>query len=103
MGAYKIVFSPFANRDLERIVHYISSDNPDAAEHLAQKLVYRALSLAEPGTARIGSRLEKRPDVRKLVEGNYLIFYRIFPEQDKVRILRFWHAARSPSRLRLNV
>jgi plasmid stabilization system protein ParE len=74
MGAYKIVFSPYADRDLERIFRYISRDNPDAAERLGQKLINRALSLAEPGSALIGSRLQKRPDVRKLIEGNYLIF-----------------------------
>ena len=103
MGAYTIVFSPYADRDLERIVRYISRDNPVAADRLGQKLIDRALSLTESGSALIGSRLYKRPDVRKLIEGNYLIFYRVFPEQNKVRVLRFWHAARSPSRLRLNV
>jgi addiction module RelE/StbE family toxin len=103
MGAYKIVFSPYANRDLESIVRYISRDNPDAASRLGQKLTSRALSLAEPGTAQIGSKLQKRPNVRKLVEGNYLIFYRVFPEHGKVRILRFWHAARDPNWLNLNV
>jgi len=41
--------------------------------------------------------------MRKLVEGNYLIFYRIFPEQKKVRILRFWHAARDSKSLRVDV
>jgi addiction module RelE/StbE family toxin len=103
MGAYKVVFSPYADRDLERIVRYISRDNPGVAENLGRKLISRALSLAEPGSALIGSRLQKRPDVRSLIEGNYLIFYRVFPEHDKVRILRFWHAARNPKRLYLNV
>ena len=90
MGAYKIVFSPYADRDLERIVPYISCDNSDAAKNLGQKLINRALSLAEPGSALIGSRLQKSPNVRRLVEGTYPIFYRVFPEHDKIRILRFW-------------
>jgi hypothetical protein len=45
--------------------------------------------------------LPKRPSVRKLIEGNYLILYRILPEQNKVRVLRFWHAARNRARLDL--
>jgi len=103
MGAYKIVFAPHADRDLDRIVRYVRRDNPEAAERLGQRLIDRAVSLTEQGTAQMGSVIRKRPGVRRLVEGNYLIYYRIFPEQDKVRILRFWHAAQSPRRLRTNV
>jgi toxin ParE1/3/4 len=103
MGAFKIIFSPYADHDLEQIVSYVAKDNPAAADKLGQKLIDRALSLAVAGNAQMGSRLRNRPDVRKLIEGNYLIFYRVFPERDKVRILRFWHAARNPKRLALNV
>ncbi len=51
----------------------------------------------------MGSRLRKRPDIRKLVEGNYLIYYRVFAEREKMRSLRFWHAARNPQQLNLDV
>jgi len=101
MGAFKVVFSPHANRDLEQIVGYVTKDNPAAADKLGQKLIDRAFSLVAAGNAQMGSRLRNRPDVRKLVEGNYLILYRLFPTQNKVRILRFWHAAQNPDRLRL--
>jgi len=37
--------------------------------------------------------------VRKLIEGNYLILYRILPEQSKVRVLRFWHGAQDRAKL----
>jgi addiction module RelE/StbE family toxin len=102
MGAFKIVFSPYADRDLEQIVSYVAKDNPVAADKLGQKLIDRALSLAVAGNVQMGSRLRNRPDVRKLIEGNYLILYRVFTERNKVRILRFWHAARNPKRLTLN-
>jgi plasmid stabilization system protein ParE len=48
-----------------------------------------------------GGRLSKRPGVRKLVEGHYLILYRILPEKNTVRVLRFWHAARDRAGLDL--
>jgi plasmid stabilization system protein ParE len=103
MGAYKIVFAPHADRDLDRILRYISRDNPDAAVRLGLTLIDRAIGLSEQATAQMGSCVRKRPNVRRLVEGNYLIYYRIFPDQKKVRILRFWHASQSPRRLRTNV
>jgi plasmid stabilization system protein ParE len=74
MGAYKVVFLQYADLDLERIVRYVTRENPDAAERLGLKLIDRALSLAQPGCAFMGSPVKKRPDVRRLVEGNYLIF-----------------------------
>lgn len=41
----------------------------------------------------------ERPGVRKLVMGKYLILYRIFPEQNKVRVLRFWHGEQDRGKL----
>jgi addiction module RelE/StbE family toxin len=101
MGKYKVVFTPYAYSDLEQIAHYISRDNPDAATMFGKKLVDRSLSLSEPAVCQSGSRLPKRPGVRKLIEGNYLILYRILPKQNKVRVLRFWHAARNRAKLNL--
>jgi len=101
MGAYQVVFTPYATGDLEQIVRHIARDNPDAAQRFGDKLVDRALSLGEALVCQSGGRLPKRPGVRKLIEGNYLILYRILPEQNRVRVLRFWHAARDRARLNL--
>ena len=101
MGAYQVVFTPYASGDLEQIVRYIARDNPDASQRFGDKLVDRALSLSDPLVFQSGGRLPKRAGVRKLIEGNYLILYRILPEQNKVRVLRFWHAARDRARLDL--
>jgi plasmid stabilization system protein ParE len=73
--------------------------NPEAAQQLGLKLIDRALTLSEPGCSLMGSALRKRPKLRKLVEGNYLIIYRVLPN-DQIRVLRFWHAAQSPERLK---
>ena len=101
MGARKIVFSRHADRDLRRIVRFIALENPSAAERLGLRLIDRAVALSDPAIVMMGSPLKKRPKIRKLVEGNYFIFYRVFP--NRVRILRFWHAARNPRQLKVDV
>jgi toxin ParE1/3/4 len=101
VGSYQVVFTPDASGDLEQIVRYIARSNPDAAQQFGEKLVGRALSLSEAPVCQSGGRLSKRPGVRKLIEGKYLILYRILPEQNKVRVLRFWHGARDRAKLDL--
>jgi len=101
MGSYKVAFSRLARRDLEHIVSYIARDNPSAAERLGLRLVARALNLADPAIASAGSSLRNSGGARKLIEGAYLIIYDVFPESRKVRVLRFWHTAQKPDRLRL--
>jgi plasmid stabilization system protein ParE len=101
MGARRVVFSRYADRDLRRIVRFIARDNPSAAERVGLRLIDRALALSDPAIVMMGAALKKRPEFRKLVEGRYWIFYRVFP--DRVRILRFWHSARNPRKLKLDV
>jgi plasmid stabilization system protein ParE len=57
--------------------------------------------LYDPDFGMLVSALKKRPEIRRLVEGRYLILYRVFP--DRVRILRFWHTARNPRKLKVDV
>jgi plasmid stabilization system protein ParE len=86
---------------LEQIVRYISQDNRSAAERLGLRLVGRALNLADPIIAAAGSGVRNSGGARKLVEGTYLIIYDVFPESGKVRVLRFWHTAQNPERMKL--
>jgi toxin ParE1/3/4 len=101
MGPYKVAFSRLARRDLERIVSYIARDNPSAAERLGLRLVSRALNLTDPTIASAGSILRNTGGARKLIEGAYLIIYDVFPDSGKVHVLRFWHTAQTPDRLRI--
>jgi toxin ParE1/3/4 len=100
MGAFQVVLSKRARRDLENIVRYIAEDNPNAAERFGLALMDRALSLAHPNIHNMGGRLPERADIRKLVHGDYLILYRIFESQRKARVLRFWQGAQSRRKLR---
>lgn len=99
MGAFQVVLTPKAGRDLEQIVRYIAQDNPEAAHRFGLELADLALSLAQPHIHQAGGHLPGRPGVRKHVHGSYLIFYRILDSQHKVRVLRFWHGAQDRGRL----
>lgn len=101
MGSYQVVFTSYAAGDLEQIVGYIARHDTAAAQQFGEKLVDRALSLSEAPVRQGGGRVPRRPGVRKLIEGNYLILYRILSEQNKVRVLRFWHGAQDPAKLDL--
>jgi toxin ParE1/3/4 len=101
MGPFKVAFSRLARRDMNRIVRYVAKDDPAAAERLGLKLVARGLSLADPVIALAGSNLRGSNGARKLIEGNYVIVYDVYPESGKVQVLRFWHSAQKPERMNL--
>ena len=49
-----------------------------------------------------GGNVRQRPGIRKLLLRRYLIFYRVDDEQHRVDVLRFWHGAQDPRRIRLD-
>ena len=89
---YRVLIRETAYKGLQEIVAYVSRDNPDAAEKLGHELLDEALSLQTLPFR--GSTVRKRPDLLKLVCGNYLIYYRVKEEQHLVEILQFVHGAR---------
>ncbi|WP_417516644.1 type II toxin-antitoxin system RelE/ParE family toxin [Minwuia sp.] len=86
-----------AERDLEEITAYIAEDNPERAESFARELYGRCLALSEfPEASAVWKRSPQRI-VRRVVHGNYLIFYSV--EKRTVRIQRILHGARNIRRL----
>lgn len=85
-----------AEIDLLNIWLYIARDDPAAADRLFDRLERRRADLARH--PRLGSR---RPDIaaeaRCLVEGSYLILYRIVG--GGVEIVRVVHGARDPKQI----
>lgn len=73
MGAFQVVFTPRAERDLKKIIRYIARDKPEAAHRFGLELADLALSLSQEYIREAGGRIHQRSDVRKLVHGNYLI------------------------------
>ena len=72
----KVRWSVRALRDVEDIYHHVAADKPEAARHLAEKLVLAGDELAHhPFLGRPG-----RPGLRELIVGNYLIVYRVLED-----------------------
>ncbi len=83
-----------AQSDLTEVRNYIERDAPRAAERLVNKLIKKIEGLEtfpETGIVPRDEQLQAR-GYRVLVEGEYLIFYRVLNRQ--VRIYRVLHGHR---------
>jgi toxin ParE1/3/4 len=94
---WEIIFSPQALADLEEAVRYIAREDAEAAERIGNALIDRVLILKE--YPELGSAFRKRPGIRTLISRPYIIFYRPVESQERVEILRYWHAARGEVKL----
>ncbi len=89
---WKIVFTPKALESLEGIVRTISDDRPLVAVQIGDELVNLTEKLSDfPFLETSYPRLK---NVRKLVLRPFLIFYRLYPESDRVEILLYWDGRR---------
>lgn len=83
-----------AQRDLDGIYDYIAEDNPAAAERFIRRIHKRLQSLARAPL--IGQRCTDLPDdlpeLRLVIVGNYVLFYRALP--DGIELYRVIHGAR---------
>jgi toxin ParE1/3/4 len=94
----RVLYTPRARRDLIGIVETIARDSPRAAEAFRLGLEHHCSLLST--TPRMGrERPEIGTNIRSLVEGNYLIFYRFDLDADQVEILRVWHGRRRLPRI----
>ena len=84
--------SPRAASDLEEIGDYIATDNPLRAGTFVDDIQKHCLLLAEKPKA-FPLRQEFGAGVRVAVHGNYLIFFRILPQE--IRVDRILHGARN--------
>ncbi len=80
----RVVITAAAKADLLAIRRYIEADNPSRALSFVEELLDRCLALADtPRAYPLVPRYE-RYGIRRCVHGNYLIFYRLQPEQIEV-------------------
>jgi toxin ParE1/3/4 len=94
-------FSPKAGRDLDGIVGFIASDNPEAARRVRNTILDIAdLLAANPELGRkIRNASPRHAQIRWFVVPkfrNYLIFYQ--PFQNTVMVVRVLHAAQDWTR-----
>ena len=84
-------YLPSFERDLDDIWLYVAEENETAADRLVSKLYDRCLILCDFPEA--GPRRDELPsEVRQLVEGNYVILYRI--RNNRLELIRALHAKR---------
>lgn len=81
-----------AAADLDSIWSYIAQRNVSAADQLIDKLYSRFLQLAEYPKCGEWQPLLADGSYRRVVEGNYVIYYR--PDEEGVIIVRVLHGAR---------
>ena len=96
--AIDVVWRPQAREDLLAIYVFIASENPRAAERLADRIEAKLAVLSTQ--PRIGTRRpDIRPSVRVLIEVPYLIIYETHPDTDQgpidtVEVVRIVHGRR---------
>jgi addiction module RelE/StbE family toxin len=88
----RVVFDDESLDDLQRIFDWIAKDNPRAATALIARIFDKAERLSAPELAHMG-----RPglieDTRELLEGPYIIVYRVIEDQEQVVVLTVVHGA----------
>jgi toxin ParE1/3/4 len=91
----KVTFSKRAFGDIAAIVDYLSKESPAGAERVRVRIKEIARFLANyPYAGRAVGLKDIR--VMPLDRYPYLLFFRVVPGKDEVRILRVRHAARQP-------
>jgi toxin ParE1/3/4 len=94
--ARKVVFTPLAEADLREVWRHIAQNDLDAADRFFGTISERAANLSQlPERGALREDLGAR--IRMLVEGRYLIFYRV--DEDAVRVVRVLHGSRDLTRL----
>jgi len=92
----RVRLSPRAVTDLDEIGDYIAKDNPLRAPTFVDELEAACFRIAENPRA-YPLRSDLASDLRMAVHTNYLIFFRILPNE--IRIERIMHGARNLPRL----
>ena len=96
---WKIVIGPSAHSDLADIVRYVAQHNSDAAARLGYELITRVETLVNfPEIGRTVPEFQQ-PDLREVICRSYRVIYRLRREEQRIDIVRFWHAARGFPRI----
>ena len=96
---WKIIISPSAQSDLADIVRYVAQHNSDATARLGYELITRTENLANfPEIGRAVPEF-KHSDLREVICRSYRIIYRLQRDEQRIDIVRFWHAGRGFPRI----
>lgn len=91
---YKLEWSLRARADLQEIVSLIAAERPSAIAGWGEDLFRHVEILSSfPMIGPVIPEVSVRP-TRRIVFGDYLIFYRVQQEPNVVELLTIWHGAR---------
>jgi plasmid stabilization system protein ParE len=89
---YQLLYTQRALNDLAEILGFAAQDDADAASRFGASLLDHVDLLAR--FPRLGSVVGKRWQVRKLLHGPLLVYYRLNEGKRRVEILHFRRGAR---------
>ena len=91
---YKVALALSARSDIRDIVRYISFDAPERALDFGRFLVSKVKALGQfPEMGRVVPEFNDS-NLREIVVRSYRVIYRVDHVQQKIEVVRFWHAAR---------
>ena len=92
----QVIRSSQSEVDLVAIWRYVAADSSEAATKLLKRIEQRIQLL--PRFPYMGeSQPQFGANTRRIVEGNYLVFYDVLP--DTIHVLRIYHGARKLDQL----
>lgn len=92
--AFRLIWTETAVADLQSIIEFIKSDNPDAARNIGLAILSKVESAAElPLAGRLVPE-KANPDLREVLLSPFRIIYRVDRSATTVQVIRIWHAAR---------
>ncbi len=99
---FKVVWTGPARAELREIKNYIAADNPAAAKRVIQEIEARVDRLETMPFGFPEYEPSRDENTRHMVVGHYRIFYRVYPDKQRIRILTVWHSSRREPRLPLD-
>ena len=92
----RVLWTERALQDLNGVLASIAEGDPLAAERLGTRMLNQVRMLElQPEMGKF-VKPHPRGEYRRLVQGNYLIYYKHLPDNQRVEIAHIWHGARRP-------
>lgn len=96
----RISVSEKAKEELKAAIEYIKRDKPGATENFKNNIIVLIENLSDYPLAHTECRLlpSKNKIYRNAIFGNYLIIYKILP--DEIEVLSIFHSSRNPKEIK---
>ncbi len=96
-----LIWSTSAQSDLQKIYGYYSQFSASITNHIIDRIFDKASLLEQAGNDNIGQIDEYNSNFRRLISGNYKIFYKVFT--DEILIVRIFDSRQNPTKSNIEV